>query len=190
MPKPNRLTDHISTSAFADLMNCHESTVRKAIREGRILEDSLERSVNGRLKGINWKKAKIDWARNYSMGNNPTSPVAVELQAETITEARLSSTKSEIKEVAESKKLQEHYKAELARIELETKEKTLVDRDEVRKDLYRFGLELRIAIQGVPDLVADDAALEQDRNKCHKIILEGMNEALRKMTEIVERDFG
>jgi hypothetical protein len=172
-------------------MNCHESTVRKAIREGRILESSLERNVNGRLKGINHKKAKIDWARNYSIGSNASSPVADSLQSETITEARLSSTRSEvIKEVTESKKLQEHYKAELARIEFEEKEKHLVSRDEVRKDLYKFGLELRIAIQGVPDLVADDVSLEENRNKCHKIILEGMNEALRKVTEVVERDFG
>ena len=38
--------------------------------------------------------------------------------------------------------------------------------------------------------MADDVSLEENRNKCHKIILEGMKEALRKVTEVVERDFG
>lgn len=174
------------------MMKCHESTVRKAIKENRISEDSLRRNGNGRLNGIDWQKAKVEWARNYSMGNNPSSPVAEALTAEVITNTRRDSEESDvaIKEVPESKKLQEHYKAELARIELEEKEKKLVYRDLVRKDLYGFGNEVKLALQAVPDAVADAVAIEDDRNKCYKIVLKEINDALRKLTEVVERDFG
>jgi len=187
MPK-DRLPQYISTSAFADMMKCHESTVRKAIKEDRISEDCLRRNGNGRLNGIDWAKAKIEWARNYSIGNNPSSPVAESLTAEVITGTRGDS--GDIKDVAESKRLQEHYKAELARIELEEKEKKLVYRDLVRKDLYGFGNEVKLALQAVPDAVADAVAIEDDRNKCYKIVLKEINDALRKLTEVVERDFG
>ena len=192
MPPKNRLEDLISTSAFADLMNCHESTVRKAIREGRISDQCLSKNANGRLNGIDWQKAKVEWAKNYSIGKNSSSPVAEALEAEVITARRVTARgdDGEILDVAESKRRQEHYKAEKGRIELEEKAGALVSKEQVRRDLYEFGMEMRTAMQGVPDRVADDLAIETDRNKCYRIMLDGINEALRKLTDMVERDFG
>lgn len=188
----NRVEDVISIRAFASMMDCAEGTVRKAIREGRISESCLSKNGNGRTNGIEWKKAKLEWAKNYTIGNNPQSPVADALQAEIITVGRTDARGDSgvIKEVNESKRLQEHFKAEMARIDFEEKEGRMISKALVRSDLFKFGQELRVVIEAVADKVADEVAVETDRNKCYRIILDQIRLDLRKLTEVVERDFG
>ena len=185
--KENRIDDIISITAFADMMKCTEAAVRKAIKSNKIVESVHRHESSGRVSGIDWKLAKKEWAAVYTPGVNKSSGVLDALEEEGLLDGI---DAGQIRAVSESKKLQEHYKAELARIELEEKEKILVSASKVRKDLYNFGMEVRVALQGVPDACVDDVMVASGRREAKSEIRKAIDFALNKLTEVIERDFG
>jgi len=184
--KKDIVSDVISLTAFASMMKCTKGAVSNAIKDGKIV-DAVVRGDNGRVSGVDWRKAKREWLSNYDLGNNPTSGVLESFEAEGMMDGMIS---GDIRDISESKKLQEHYKAELARIELEEKEKILVSASKVRKDLFSFATEVRVAMQGVPERVVDKVMVLSDRRDVKAEIRKGIDESLNKLTEVVERDFG
>lgn len=172
----------ISLRKFADLIGCVEGTVRAAIKEGKISE-AVKKDKNGKNRGINWKKGQEEWARNYTVGNNLTSTV----------EEGLSGIESKrgtvIGEISASRKKTEHYKSELARIELEEKTGILVPVDDVKKQLFAFATEIRIKFQNIPDVCLDEIMSMDNRNEAYALLSKTIDNALNEMTEVVERDF-
>lgn len=187
MPKKAKIEKIISIRAFAKMMECSEGTVRAAIGEGRIV-DAVIKDKNGRNKGIDHAAAQIEWARNYSQGNNISSPVAEKLLG-VPPESSRESGDEKIGEITESKKKHEHYKAELSRLELEEKEGTLVQVDQVENQLFAYATEVRIAVQNIPDVCLDEIMSIDDRNEAYQVLMKAINGALNKLTEVVERDF-
>jgi hypothetical protein len=176
----NPLSEVISIRKFAAHIGCVEGTVRGAIREGR-LSKSVIRDETGKVSGVIWADAEAEWARNYSHGKHLLSSVAESLAEKPTGEA--------IRDINESRAISEHYKAELARIELEEKEKTVVSVDMVRSQLFNFANEVKVVLQGIPDVCVDDILSAEDRAEAHNIMKLAINKALLKLTEVVERDF-
>ena len=190
-------TKYINRKAFAEYIGCTPGRVGQAITEGLISEDSLVRD-NGRVIGIDWEQAVDEWAMKYDQGNNPTSKVATtmrnylrEKRGEPLTTENDSGTVdyTGVRALDESKRIEAHYKAEIARMDKEEREGQLVRKDEVRKQLHSFGVEVRVALQSVPDRVVDNVIGKSDRNEVMRIISDEINEQLNKLTEVVERDF-
>jgi len=186
--KENRIDDVISVAAFADMMDCNEATVRKAIRDNKIVEAVHRHESSGRVKGIDWQLAKKEWAAVYDPGVNKSSGVMDNLEAEGL--IGKIEAEGKVRDISASKKLQEHYKAELARIEFEEKEKILVSATQVRKDLFSYATEVRVAMQGVPDACVDEVMMAKSRREAKAEIRKAVDFALNKLTEVVERDFG
>ncbi len=188
-----RIDDVISVRAFANMMEVSAMTVSKAIKDGKIVEGVL-RGDDGKVSGVDWRMAKKSWAKNHTMGQQGLSPVVAALEAEGELGVKLGVTNVNLNDtldIADSKRLQEHYKAELAKIELEEKQKALVSAIQVKKDLYSFGVEVRVAMQGIPDACVDKVLLNAgDRRKAKREIADAVEFALNKLTEVVERDFG
>ncbi len=172
----------ISLRKFSEMIGCVEGTVRAAIKEGKIT-DSVVKDKNGRNKGIDWRKGQLEWAKNYTVGNNTTSTV------ETSLAGIPTGVGEDIGDISESRKRTEHYKAELARIELEEKTMILVPVDEVRKQLFAFATEIRIKFQNIPDVCLDEIMSIDDRNEAYSVLSKAIDHALNEMTEVVERDF-
>lgn len=177
-----KLPKVISIRKFAkDIIGCAEGTVRAAIREGKISE-AVVKDKNGRNKGIDWAKGQVEWAKNYSRGKNLQSTVEDSL-SDVGTAAG-----EEIAEIADSRKRTEYYKAELARIELEEKQKILVPVDDVRKQLFSMATEIRIKFQNIPDICIDEIMSMDDRNEAYRKLQETIDDQLRELTEIINRD--
>ncbi len=181
---------YVSTNDFAASLGCAPSTVRKAISEGRITEVNLRRAKGKakRVSGILLEEGKKEWARNYSMGNNHESPVADAL-AELHEKAMEATPNLQTRDLNESKRITEYYKAELSRIEFEEKEGTLVPLVSIKEQLFQFATEVRVELQNVPAKCVDNVMMEDDRGRKEAVMLAEINNALRKLTEVVERDF-
>lgn len=184
-------TEFVSRNQFAHLVGCSPGRVSQVIGEGLISEDNLVRD-GGRVIGIRWKGAMDDWSENYNQGDNPTSKIG-DTMREWQDEKRGGPMKvvnvGEIRPLNESKRVEAHYKAEIARMEKEEREGELVRKEHVRKQLHSFGVEVRIAVQSVPDRVVDKVIGCTDRTEVIRTITEEINEQLNKLTEVVERDF-
>lgn len=184
-------TELVSRNQFAELVGCTGGRVSQAIKEGLISEENLVRDGK-RVIGIRWEKAMDDWSENYDQGDNPTSKVG-DTMREWQDKKRGGPMKlddvGEIRALNESKRVEAHYKAEIARMDKEEREGELVRKEHVRKQLHSFGVEVRIAIQSVPDRVVDKVMGSTDRTEVIRTITEEINEQLNKLTEVVERDF-
>lgn len=177
-----KLKSVISLRKFAKMIGCTEGTVRAAIKEGTITE-SVKKDKNGRNVGILWEEGQLEWARNYSIGKNQSSTVE-----DALSDIPTESGKN-IGEIAESRKKTEHYKSELARIELEEKTGILVPVEDVRKQLFAMATEIRIKVENIPDICIDEIMSMDDRNEAYALLSKTLKDMLNEMTEVVERDF-
>jgi len=181
--KPKRAL--IPLTQFAQHMGCSEGAVRKAINAGKI--SSVKKDIDGRNLGVYWERAELEWNDNYDPGTNGSSVLSSKLgHSDSEVETDVDGN---IRPLAKSKQAEAHYKAELARVELEKQQGVLVEAARVKQQLHSFGVEVRVAMQGIPDAIVDEILVEHDRTKIHKIIKKGVDDALNKLTEVVERDF-
>ena len=180
-----KLPKKISLRKFAKFIGCTEGAVRLAISEGKISK-SVHKDKNGKNTGIDWEAGQLEWANNYSIGNRTESTVADSLQGVPVGDG---SADRDIPEVAESKKSLEHYKSELARLELEEKEGILAQVDRVNSQLFSYASEVRIAVQNIPDVCIDEIMATDDRNDAYEIMKAAIDNALTKLTEVIARDF-
>lgn len=175
--KVKPIPEVISIRKFADVIGCAESTVRKAIADGKLV-DSIVKDAKGKTKGVCWEKGHLEWAKNYTHGNK-TDGAAEGLAARS----------KSIGDINQSREVFEYYRAELARLEFEEKEKTLVRVADVRSQLFSFAAEVRVSLQAVPDVCVDEILSCTERQEAHQLMRKAINAALDKLTEVVERDF-
>ena len=72
-------------------------------------------------------------------------------------------------------------KAQLDLLKLKTESGQLVNKEEVYKEIYAYGKEIRMSLQAIPDRIIDQL-LTMDRNDAHKLLTESINESLIKLT--------
>ena len=170
----------ISLRKFADHLGCVEGTVRAAIREGKIAEFVIRDAETGRVTGIMWREAEQEWARVYHHGRGNIGQGVG---------SGLAKVSDEIRDIQESRAAKEHYQAELARLEFEEAERVLLRKEDVERQLYQYAKEVAVELKAVGRLCAPDVVGLTDIMEVERVVGRYIDDALNKLTEVVERDF-
>ena len=120
---------------------------------------------------------KIEWDKEaavkaYTEGNPlvSTSPT------------RKKSDELEIPSFNESRAKSEHFRAELARLDLEVKEQQLVEVARVQREAFTAPRAVRDALGNIPDRVSNQLAAESDPVVIHQTLTEEIRKALETLT--------
>jgi len=121
---------------------------------------------------------KIEWDKEaavkaYTEGNPlvSTSPT------------RKKSDELEIPSFNESRAKSEHFRAELARLDLEVKEQQLVEVARVQREAFTAARAVRDALGNIPDRVSNQLAAESDPVVIHQTLTEEIRKALETLTK-------
>lgn len=120
---------------------------------------------------------RIEWDKDaavkaYTEGNPlvSTSPT------------RKKSDELEIPSFNESRAKSEHFRAELARLDLEVKEQQLVEVARVQREAFTAARAVRDALGNIPDRVSNQLAAESDPVVIHQTLTEEIRKALETLT--------
>lgn len=177
-PRVKPTSDIISVRKFADIVGCTEGTVRNAVRVGKIKDSIVRDSETGKVSGIYWERGRIEWASNFEAGG-ATDSVA----------KGLGKVDEQIRDFNDSRAINEHYKAELARLEFEERERQLLKRVDVERQLYAYAKEVAVELKSVGRLCAPDVVGLGDIMEVERTVNMFIDDALNKLTEVVARDF-
>jgi phage terminase Nu1 subunit (DNA packaging protein) len=121
---------------------------------------------------------KIEWDKEaaikaFAEGNplvstSPTRKTSAELEIPTFNESRAKS---------------EHFRAELARLDLEVKEDQLVEVARVQREAFTAARAVRDALGNIPDRVSNQLAAESDPVVIHQTLTEEIRKALETLTD-------
>jgi phage terminase Nu1 subunit (DNA packaging protein) len=121
---------------------------------------------------------KIEWDKEaavkaYREGN----PLA------SVSPTRRKSEDLEIPTFNESRAKSEHFRAELARLDLEVKEDQLVEVARVQREAFTAARAVRDALGNIPDRVSNQLAAESDPVVIHQTLTEEIRKALETLTD-------
>lgn len=157
----------ISIREFARRVGVSDTAIHKAIKLGKIsiVED-------GKKKGINYQTG-LHELQAFGIGGTK------EKTCENITNLNADNAT-----FIESKRREAFFKSELARLDLEEKNGTLVSKEQVYSDLFDFGNEVKNTILSIPDRIIDELiTLSKDRNAAHNLLTYSLTDALTALSE-------
>lgn len=96
---------------------------------------------------------------------------------------RKKSDELEIPSFNESRAKSEHFRAELARLDLEVKEDQLVEVARVQREAFTSARAVRDALGNIPDRVSNQLAAESDPVVIHQTLTEEIRKALETLTD-------
>ena len=120
---------------------------------------------------VTWEKEKAIKAYN---SNHPLVPVT--------RTKRKKSSELQIPNINESRAKSEHFRAELARIDLEVKEEELVESSLVKRQAFTAARTVRDSLGNIPDRVANQFAAETDPVEIHRVLTNEIRKALESLT--------
>jgi len=133
----------------------------------------------GRFEGcFTVDRNKIAWDKDaamkaYKEGNPLVS----------VSPTRKDSSALEIPSFNESRAKSEHFRAELARLDLEVKEDQLVEASRVKREAFSAARAVRDALGNIPDRVSNQMAAESDPVIIHQTLTEEIRKALETLTD-------
>ena len=132
----------------------------------------------GRFEGcFTVDRNKIAWDKDaamkaYKEGNPLVS----------VSPTRKDSSALEIPSFNESRAKSEHFRAELARLDLDVKEDQLVEVSRVKREAFSAARAVRDALGNIPDRVSNQMAAETDPVVIHQTLTEEIRKALETLT--------
>lgn len=177
--------DIISLREFARRMSIGEKTIRDAVKLGKIVDGVTQ--VNGKPKiiyGIAYKEFKEINLGAQVLGESDYNEVS---QEDMISEgvAGLGGNTS----LATATRAEKIFKAQKAFLEVERLKGTLVERDEVYRQLYQASTEIRSALMSIPDRITDELiANMDDRNSVYRLLTDTLNNELTRLSDMKDRD--
>ena len=157
--------ERVTTKELADLLG---------VTQGRI----SQLKTQGRFEGcFTVDRNKIAWDKDaamkaYKEGNPLVS----------VSPTRKDSSALEIPSFNESRAKSEHFRAELARLDLEVKEDQLVEASRVKREAFSAARAVRDALGNIPDRVSNQMAAESDPVVIHQTLTEEIRKALETLT--------
>ena len=158
--------ERVTTKELADLLG---------VTQGRI----SQLKTQGRFEGcFTVDRNKIAWDKDaamkaYKEGNPLVS----------VSPTRKDSSALEIPSFNESRAKSEHFRAELARLDLEVKEDQLVEASRVKREAFSAARAVRDALGNIPDRVSNQMAAESDPVIIHQMLTEEIRKALETLTD-------
>jgi len=89
----------------------------------------------------------------------------------------------EIPSFNDSRAKSEHFRSELARLDLETKEEQLVEASRVELEAFSAARAVRDALGNIPDRVSNQLAAETDSVVIHQLLTKEIRRALETLTD-------
>jgi phage terminase Nu1 subunit (DNA packaging protein) len=135
--------------------------------------------TQGRFEGcFTVVRNKIQWDKEaavqaYKEGN----PLA------SVSPTRRKSDELEIPSFNDSRAKSEHFRAELARLDLEVKEEQLVEVARVEREAFTSARSVRDALGNIPDRVSNQLAAESDPVVIHQTLTEEIRKALETLVD-------
>ena len=158
--------ERVTTKELADLLG---------VTQGRI----SQLKTQGRFEGcFTVDRNKIAWDKDaamkaYKEGNPLVS----------VSPTRKDSAELEIPSFNESRAKSEHFRAELARLDLEVKEDQLVEVARVQREAFSAARAVRDALSNIPDRVSNQIAAETDPVVIHQTLTMEIRKALETLTD-------
>lgn len=157
------------------ICNTKELAEALGITQARISQMKSQGRFDGCFTVV---RNKIEWDKEaaikaYTEGNPlvSTSPT------------RKKSDELEIPSFNESRAKSEHFRAELARLDLEVKEQQLVEVARVQREAFTAARAVRDALGNIPDRVSNQLAAESDPVVIHQTLTEEIRKALETLTK-------
>ena len=152
----------ITQSELASLLGVSEARVSQVKKTGR-LDGTFEKV--GRTTVFDEDAVLAAW--NGEIATSPTRKKSDELEIPSFNESRAKS---------------EHFRAELARLDLEVKEQQLVEVARVQREAFTAARAVRDALGNIPDRVSNQLAAESDPVVIHQTLTEEIRKALETLT--------
>lgn len=177
----------ISIREFARRVGCSDTSIRKAIKAGKIVNGVVHNpDPNGHNK-VNYEIAFKEWSASY----DPSYPSNDKLRSKMMATIEKTEPTSEEKPAADTgnsinsaKRAQAILKAKLLEIDLKERQGKLVDKQQVYMALFEAGKEVKASIMAVPDRVIDAVFSAKSRNEAHTILTKALIEALDTMSDV------
>lgn len=180
----------ISVLEFSKRVGVGEKTIRDAIRLGKIvagldtsgkkpkiiydiaLKEVEEMGIGVKSKSLRTDKSLLDDVSDFEEEDNEESL------------ANLKTLTVGIASYKESKRREAFYESELSRLEYEEKEGNLVKKDQVYKELFDFGSEIRSKILSIPDRITDELiSVADDRDAFYQLLYGNLRDALEILSK-------
>lgn len=180
----------ISVRELSRRIGTSDKAILKAINLGKIIK-CLVKDDKG-VNKIDYKKAvvelkEIGFGRSYAKKNEKqvqkelkrTEPTILtgidEETGQTIAIGGLTKEST----FADANRIKTIYQAQLIALEIKEKEKVLVNREDVYRDLYEFGIEVKKKMIGIADRFTDQLiALANDRRSFNSLLSKAIEDEL------------
>lgn len=204
----------ITVSEFARRKGVHFQTIKDKIRTGTITENSVLRSSDGRITGIKAASAEKDMAQRGNAQNSMVAqlnkkkkmetktpdpvvvnPVAkpvttmekVEGQEDPVPVTKLPEGNDDFSRYQKAKASSEELKARKLEIEMQELEGRLIDKEEVRKTIFKLVSETKEAFLNIPARVAPDLLASKDIIDVEMRLLKEINDVLASLSRVEKR---
>lgn len=170
---------YLSIRAYAKRIGVSHASIQKAIKAGKISKgyDSETKTINPDIAdqeyGFQTEIKKI----GEKLKENISQQQLDAYSGVDVVEIQISHQDT----APEALRKQIIIKAQLDLLKLKTESGQLVNKEEVYKEIYAYGKEIRMSLQAIPDRIIDQL-LTMDRNDAHKLLTESINESLIKLT--------
>ena len=153
----------VSQSELASILGVSEARVSQVKKTGR-----LDGTFAKRGRSIVFDQDAAIAAWNGEISASPTRKESAELEIPSFNESRAKS---------------EHFRAELARLDLEVKEDQLVEVSRVEREAFSAARAVRDALGNIPDRVSNQMAAESDPVVIHQTLTDEIRKALESLTD-------
>lgn len=144
------------------------------ITQGRISQLKSQGRFDGCFRFVG--KNKIAWDKDAAIA-------AYQQDTATAIATRIDGSRQEVPSFNESRAKSEHFRAELARLDLEMKEERLCEVSSVEREAFSIARSVRDAMNSIPDRVANQFAAETDPVVIHQALSEELRKALERLTD-------
>jgi hypothetical protein len=179
------MSELISFREFARRIKVGEKTIRDAVSLGKISKGVVEE--NGKKK-IDYHEAlkeveafnlgaRSRYGKEIPATSKPNVPGSQNLNTDSETEYLDGLTNEST--MAAAQKVEKIAKARLAQLELAERQGLLVRKDEMYRELFSYGTEVRSNILSIPDRITDTLiSISNDRNAFNNLLIDSLTEAL------------
>ncbi len=165
--------ERITQAEFARRNDWSKQYVAKLVKQGRV---TLE---GGKIDPVAAKRA-IDQLAEPSTALRKTSDsprASAPVQAASPTDSR------KAVDYASARTMREAYRAKMARLDYEEREKQLIDASQVREEAFQAGRIIRDALLAIPDRVSDVLAAEPDPVQVKLLMMQEINDVLQLLSK-------
>lgn len=163
----------MTVTRYAQHRGCSATAVYKAIDEGRLLK-SLTVAPNGHIR-VNASAADVEWPKPaVAPEDDPAFALASGDDPEN-DEEEIVPLPDGVPHLAASKATREHWLAQTAQLDYERARGRLLDREDVRRQVFALARAARDALIAIPERTAAILAATKDEREVLNVLLREIN---------------